>query len=128
MLKCLLGPTDHRLAAAHAAARADYARGPGQRCSLWTWLQRTLEQLGLALEPPGLASTRHYAHADNPMDHIRAMPLGSTVIIVRSAGALIASASFNFGGAHVDHEAHATDAEGTTVLSHGLEAATRARA
>ena len=127
LLKCLLGPTDHRLAAAHAAARADFARGPGQSCALWTWMRHTLAQLDLALEPTGLASARTYAHVENVSEHIRAMPLGSTVIFVRRAGALLASASFNFGGAHVDHEAHATDAGGMTPLSHSLEAATRAR-
>ena len=127
LLKCLLGPTDHRLAATHAAARADFARGPGKSCALWTWMRHTLAQLDLAREPTGLASARTYAHVDNATEHIRAMPLGSTVIIVRRSGTRVASATFNFGGAHVDHEAHATDAEGTTVLSHGLEAATRAR-
>ena len=84
-------------------------------------MRRTLAQLNLTLEPTGLASAHTYAHTENVIEHIRAMPLGSTVIIVRRAGALLVSASFNFGGAHVDHEAHAADAEGTTALSHGLE-------
>ena len=74
LLGCLLGPTDHRLAAVHTAAHADYARSPGQRCSLWTWMRSALAQLDLALEPTGLASARTYAHADNVIEHIRAMP------------------------------------------------------
>ena len=124
LLGCLLGPTDHRLAATHAAAQADFARATGRRCALWLWLRRTLVQLDLTLEPTGLASARNYAHADTVLGYVRAMALGSTLIVVRRTDALAASASYNFGGAHVDHEAHAAD---SALLPHALEAAARAR-